>query len=85
MFSVTWMEVALNSLLEAMSSADGERRELIERSVIRLHALLEHDPYNFGESREGSRRVGFDGNCGITFWIEDSPDTVVRITHFWTY
>lgn len=85
MYSVTWMEDALQSVVEAMRAADGDQKTTIERCVIRLHALLEHDPNNFGESRDGPRRIGFDGNCGITFLIDDPTEDTVRITHFWTF
>jgi hypothetical protein len=85
MYTVSWMEVALDALADAFVQADLPTRDLIERVVARFNTELASDPTNVGESRPGrGRRIALDQPCAITFVVNHAAGTV-RVTHFWTY
>lgn len=81
---VIWTAEAIRAIEEAMAQADPELKEVIDLSLIRLRALLEYDAPNFGESRDGTVRIGFSGSCGIYFTVDNADDGIVRVIHFWT-
>jgi hypothetical protein len=83
MFAVIWREAALDELADHFVRADGQRRDLIEQTVLRFNARLAVDPIHFGESRSGRTRIAVDGRSAIYFRVDDAQQVVV-VTHFRT-
>ncbi len=84
MFQVEWWDAALDELADALVASDLPTQDAIEVAVTRLNARLASDPFAFGESRTGKRRIAFEKPCAILY-TADAADGKVVVIHFWTY
>ena len=63
---------------------DGDLRQAITAAVNEIDQALEKTPQTFGESREGTERIGFVHPLGCRFEV-DVPGRTVRILQVWVY
>ena len=84
MYTVVWLQTALNDLARAWTNADTLQREVITKASYSMDAQLQSDPESIGESRSEGQRVAFEPPIGVLYEVHADQETVV-ILHFWTY
>lgn len=83
MSDVRWTKSALEELATAWVEADSTSREAISAAAAKIDELLAASPQEFGESREGNRRIGFVPPLGVAFSV-DTKGHVAKVLHVWT-
>jgi hypothetical protein len=84
MFSVTWLDSALDELADVWVQSDSATRAAVDQCVLALDRRLSRDPVNEGESRAHGFRITFESPTAVLFHI-DTARRIVSVVHFWTF
>lgn len=82
MYRVVWSQRAVNDLAGIWTQADPALRQAVTRAAHIVDQVLQDDPLDSGESREGQLRVMFAPPLGVQFQVD--PDSqMVLVVHIW--
>ena len=81
-YTVSWDPPAERDLISMWLSS--RMRHAIRSAADRIDALLQSNPRECGESREGDNRVILIWPLGVSFEI-DEPQRRVRVTAVWSF
>jgi hypothetical protein len=81
-YTVRWKKSALEILATLWMNADSDLRRQITAATNRIDQLLQQDPINVGESREGADRVEYVPPLGMRFEVNEA-NHVVTVLHTW--
>jgi hypothetical protein len=84
MYSVEWLESALNDLAAEWTQADAEIRQAITDATNMADQQLEQDPYANSESRPQGRRIMFVSPLALLYRVEENLGRLTVI-HVWTF
>ena len=84
MYTVIWLDAALDDLADLYVAADPANRERMAAGLVRLNRRLADHPQEEGESREGSYRLAFADLLAIRFRVE-FKSMAVRVTRVYPY
>ena len=84
MFSIYRDQTAMTSLQGTWEHAEPALKEAILQATRRLDRLLQDQPQEQGESREGRSRILFEAPLGIIFEVDEAMK-LVRILQAWTF
>jgi hypothetical protein len=84
MFSVEWLQSAVDELTVIWTRADSVSRRTITSATHRIDEVLRSDPFGNSESRSEGWRIMFESNLGVTFRA-DTDHQQVRVLHVWTF
>jgi hypothetical protein len=76
MYTVMWLESALDKLAEIYVAAEANERERISSGVERLNQRLAESPLEVGESRGGSLRMAFLHLLAVRFRVDEATLSV---------
>lgn len=82
MHVVRWKREARDELTSIWLEANSEDRKRITQSCHFIESNLAYAPNDFGESRDGDRRVGFDPPLGVLYQVVESGQRV-RVVSVW--
>ena len=82
MYTVEWLESALDELTRIWTGADSSTRKLITQAAATIDQRLRDDPFGQSESREGDVRILFAAPLGINFRPEADGQTMT-VAHVW--
>jgi hypothetical protein len=84
MWTVDWLQSALDELADIWNQADSTIRRDITSACHEIDQRLSRNPHTEGESRTGDRRLLFVHPLGVLYRV-DSQDSKVEILHVWRY
>jgi len=84
MFSIYRDQTALISLNASWEAADAAFRDAILSASRALDQVLQKEPHEQGESRDGVARVAFAAPLGVEFEVDEARK-LVRILRAWVY
>jgi hypothetical protein len=84
MFSVEWLQSAVDELTVIWTRSDSDLRRTITSATHRIDKTLQADPIGHSESRSEGRRIMFESNLGVTFRV-DADRQRVRVLHVWVF
>ena len=76
MINVQWAQNALDRLAAMWMQSDSQMRQEITSASHRVEKRLRTDPFSFGESRPGGRRIAFELPLGVLLRISSDGKTV---------
>jgi hypothetical protein len=76
MYSIDWLQTALDQLATIWMQADSGLRKSISRATNEIDSRLQLDPLGQSESRPGGRRVLIALPLGTLFRIEGDGKTI---------
>jgi hypothetical protein len=84
MYSIRWLEEALDELAAIWLEGDSALRAAITAATNQIDAALSEDPNSKGESRANGRRIDFIAPLGVQFRVDESrmEVTVVQVWLF---
>jgi len=84
MFSVEWLQSALDNLAELWANSDSAARQVLNAACNEMDPRLARDPNNEGESRPQGRRITFVAPLAAIFRVDPVQRivTVIRIYRF---
>jgi hypothetical protein len=80
MFTVEWLQEALNELATAWMQANTHERQEITAASQMIDDRLSRNPHQEGESRPGGRRIMFVPPLAVTFQVEADGQTVTVLS-----
>ncbi|HEX7449373.1 MAG TPA: type II toxin-antitoxin system RelE/ParE family toxin [Pirellulales bacterium] len=80
MFSVEWLQSALNDLTNVWVSADSSMRRAITGAANQIEQLLTTAPEQQGESRVGGRRILFVKPLAAVYRVDPTSRTVTILS-----
>lgn len=72
MFTVAWLDEALDGLADVYVALDLTEQDRVAAAVEALNARLVNDPLDEGESRSGGFRITFIDRLAVTFWVSEA-------------
>ena len=76
MYGLIWIDEAMDQLADAFVAATTKDRERIAASIESLNLLMRDDPFEVGESRDGTFRIAFSPLVSIIFNVSTSEQLV---------
>jgi hypothetical protein len=84
MYTVQWLQTALDELTELWVQADSSSRQAITAATHQIDRQLTADPSDAGESRADDRRILFESPLAVDFRVLPNA-AIVEILHVWRY
>lgn len=81
-YTVVWIPAAERELLSIWLST--RLRQRVTEAASLLDRALARNPYEVGESREGTRRIAFETPLAIDFEVIEA-DRLVRVLALWEH
>jgi hypothetical protein len=81
-YTVYFTRKARDELAQAWLDADSAGRSAVSQASDALERDLRRRPLEVGESREDSRRIGFEGPLRVLFDVSEADREVV-VLHVW--
>jgi hypothetical protein len=72
MYRVAWLPSATEELASLWLLASSGLRQAITAATHAVDQILQREPQDFGESREGNVRIGHEEPLGLTFEIDEA-------------
>ena len=84
MFTVRWLQDALDDLTTSWIQADSDTRREVTAATHSIDLALQSDPRQESESRDENEFVRFFFPLGVSFEI-DTEKSTVYILHVWQF